>query len=429
MSQHERLISIVGLGYVGLPMAVCFAKRTKVMAFDINPERIEALKKGFDATGEVEKAELENNYLYFTSNAADLQQANFHIVAVPTPIDKANQPNLKPLLAAAKTVGEQLKSGDIVVFESTVYPGVTEDDCVPVLEKYSGLKCGKDFTVGYSPERINPGDKEHSFKKICKVVAGQDQTTLDIVAKVYASVVDAGVYKATSIKVAEAAKVIENTQRDLNIALINELAVIFNKLGIDTQEVLQAAGTKWNFLNFRPGIVGGHCIGVDPYYLTYKANQVGYHPEVILAGRRINDNMAKYIAEQTIKQLINLHGNVRGARIAILGCTFKKDCADIRNSKVFDIYNELTSYGAKVMIHDPLADSKTVKQRYQVDLVSLDDIRQVSAMILAVPHEFYLQQFINHCADRLVDAKLIVDIKGVIDRSQAALSEVNFWRL
>lgn len=386
MSQDRR-ISVVGLGYVGLPVAVAFGKQNQVVAFDINQKRIDELNNHLDVTREIFSEELKTTNLLFTSNPADLKKADFHIVAVPTPIDEANQPDLRPILSASKTVGAQLKKGDIVVYESTVYPGATEEDCVPVLEKYSGLKCGEDFFVGYSPERINPGDKEHTFTKITKIVSGQTLEVLDIVAEVYSSVVTAGVYKASSIKVAEAAKVIENTQRDLNIALVNELAMIFNKLGIDTLSVLEAAGTKWNFLPFRPGLVGGHCIGVDPYYLTHRAIKAGYHPEVILAGRRTNDSMGKFIAEQTIKQIIKLGGNVCNAKIGILGLTFKENCPDIRNTKVIDIINELKEYTPNVLVHDPHADVEEAKKEYGIDLVSFDEMNNLTGLIIAVAHD------------------------------------------
>ena len=343
-----RKIAVVGLGYVGLPVAVAFGRKESVIGFDINKQRIAALQKGHDATGEVTSQELAETKILYTDSIDELRQADFFIVAVPTPVDEARIPDLTPMIKASITVGKALKKGDIVVFESTVYPGATEEDCVPHLERESGLKCGVDFTVGYSPERINPGDKEHTFTKIKKVVSGQDAKTLDIVAAVYESVVTAGVHRASSIKVAEAAKVIENTQRDLNIALMNELAVIFHRMGIDTVDVLEAAGTKWNFLPFRPGLVGGHCIGVDPYYLTHKAQKLGYNAEVILAGRRINDDMGKFVAQEAVKQILQAGLAIKGARVAVLGLTFKEDCPDLRNSKVIDIITELRSFGIDV---------------------------------------------------------------------------------
>ena len=345
LMQHQRKISVVGLGYVGLPVAVAFGKSEQTIGFDINEERLAELRNGHDRTNEVTDQDLAATQILFTSKTAELAQADFHIVAVPTPVDDAHQPDLTPVLKASETVAKALKKGDIVVYESTVYPGVTEEICVPILELISGLVCGVDFTVGYSPERINPGDKEHTFTKIKKVVSGQDQATLDIVADVYGSVVTAGVYKAATIKVAEAAKVIENTQRDLNIALMNELALIFDRMGIDTLDVLEAAGTKWNFLKFKPGLVGGHCIGVDPYYLTHKAEKLGYIPQVILSGRRINDGMGAYIAQQTIKQMIHAGHPIAGSTVTVLGLTFKENCPDLRNSRVIDIIRELQDFG------------------------------------------------------------------------------------
>jgi UDP-N-acetyl-D-glucosamine/UDP-N-acetyl-D-galactosamine dehydrogenase len=353
---HNRIVSVIGLGYVGLPVAVAFGLHQKTIGFDINSQRIKELQSFHDRTGEVTAEELRTANILYTDAIEELRQADFHIVAVPTPVNEANQPDLTPMFKASETVGKALKLGDIVVYESTVYPGVTEDECVPILERVSGLVCGRDFTVGYSPERINPGDKEHTFTKIKKVVSGQDAQTLAIVAAVYESVVTAGVHRASSIKVAEAAKVIENTQRDLNIALMNELAYIFDRMEIDTTDVLEAAGTKWNFLKFRPGLVGGHCIGVDPYYLTHKAEKLGYIPQVILAGRRINDGVGKFIAQRTVKEMIHAGHNILGTTVTVFGLTFKEDCPDLRNSKVIDIIRELEDYGIKVQVHDPLAD-------------------------------------------------------------------------
>ncbi|OGT08271.1 MAG: GDP-mannose dehydrogenase [Gammaproteobacteria bacterium RBG_16_37_9] len=364
-----------------------------------------------------------------TSNPDDLKQADFYIIAVPTPINHAKQPDMSCVLGATETVGKQLKKGDIVVYESTVYPGATEEECMPVLEKFSGLRCGKDFFIGYSPERINPGDKEHSFKNIRKVVAGQNPKVLEIIADVYASVVIAGVYRASSIKVAEAAKVIENTQRDINIALINELAVIFEKMDIDTSDVLAAAGTKWNFLPFKPGLVGGHCIGVDPYYLTYKANVLGLYPEVILSGRKINDNMGKYIAEQTIKKMIKMNKSINGATVAIAGLTFKENCNDIRNTRVVDIIAELRSYHINVLIHDPLADPKEVKHEYGIDLSDWSEIKNVDAMILAVAHKFYLDMPPQNIINKLAKPALLIDVKSVFDREFLKKNKIEFWRL
>ena len=350
---REEKISLVGLGYVGMPIAVAFAKKVDVIGFDVNKEKIELYKNGIDPTKEVGNEVIKNTTVEFTSDEARLREAKFHIVAVPTPVKDDHTPDLTPVESASRTLGRNLTKGSIVVFESTVYPGVTEDICVPILEKESGLKCGVDFKVGYSPERINPGDKVHRLETIIKVVSGQDEETLDIVAKVYELVVEAGVYKAASIKVAEAAKVIENSQRDINIAFMNELSIIFNKMGIDTKAVLEAAGTKWNFLNFSPGLVGGHCIGVDPYYLTYKAEQMGYHSQIILSGRKINDDMGKYVAESTVKKMIKANKQINGAKVAIFGVTFKENCPDVRNTKVVDVIKELEEYGVEVKVVDP----------------------------------------------------------------------------
>lgn len=424
-----RKVSVIGLGYVGLPVAVAFGNKQKVIAFDINRKRIDQLQKGIDHTHEVSAAMLASSGLHFTHDPQDLKQADFHIVAVPTPINLAKQPDLSCLLDASHMLGLQLKKGDIVVYESTVYPGVTEEVCAPVLEKVSGLKCGKDFFVGYSPERINPGDEAHTFTSIQKVVSGQTPEICDIVAAVYGSVVTAGVHKASSIKVAEAAKVIENTQRDLNIALINEISIIFNKLKIDTTEVLEAAGTKWNFLPFKPGLVGGHCIGVDPYYLTHKANMSGVHPEVILAGRRINDNMGKYVAEQTVKHINRLGKPINGARIGILGLTFKENCSDIRNTKVIDIIQELNTFHANVILHDPRVNAEAAKHEYDLDLTSWDDFHNMDAIILAVPHDAFLKHPLVELVSRLNKPKLIVDVKSALDPSQLREHDVHLWRL
>ncbi|MCX7121193.1 MAG: nucleotide sugar dehydrogenase [Gammaproteobacteria bacterium] len=402
----DRKISVIGLGYVGLPVAAAFAKKTPVIAFDINPKRIENLNNKIDVTGEVSTADFENLSITFTIDSSQLKNADFHIVAVPTPIDHFNKPDLSMLLSASEIVGRQLKAGDIVVYESTVYPGATEEECVPVLERFSGLVCGRDFYVGYSPERINPGDKEHTFTKIKKIVSAQNVLILDIVAAVYGFVVEAGVYRASSIKVAEAAKVIENAQRDINIAFVNELSKIFHLMNIDTTEVLDAAATKWNFAKYTPGLVGGHCIGVDPFYLTYKAQQLGYHPEVLLAGRRINDGMAKYVAQQSIKQLIRAEKLVRRARILILGLTFKENCPDIRNSKVFDLIRELEEFEVDIKLHDPIAAKAEVMQREKHQLCDWDKIKleKFDMIVLAVPHDFYLKnKFPDH--DLLIDVK------------------------
>ena len=425
----QRIVSVIGLGYVGLPVAVAFGLKYETIGFDINSQRISELKSGYDRTGEVETDELKATKIIFTDQINVLSKADFHIVAVPTPVSSANQPDLTPMLKASETVGMALSKGDIVVYESTVYPGVTEEECVPILEKFSGLVCGKDFTVGYSPERINPGDREHTFTKIKKVVSGQDERTLEIVAEVYESVVVAGVHRASSIKVAEAAKVIENTQRDLNIALMNELALIFDKLGIDTNDVLEAAGTKWNFLKFKPGLVGGHCIGVDPYYLTHKAEKIGYIPQVILAGRRINDGMSKFIAQRTVKEMIHAGHNVLGATVTVLGLTFKENCPDLRNSKVIDIIRELEDYGITVQVCDPLADPAEALHEYGVTLCPFASLKSCDALILAVAHLEFNNLSIDTLRHMMNEAPLVIDVKGIYDRTIMELNNFRFWRL
>ncbi len=425
---HNRKIAVIGLGYVGLPVAVAFAKKQKTIAFDINKTRVIELQSGQDHTGEVMSKDLTQGDFLFTHDSEHLKQADFFIVAVPTPIDEANQPDLKPLISASKTVAPHLKKGDIVVYESTVYPGTTEEDCVPILEQYSGLKCGVDFFVGYSPERINPGDKEHTFTKIRKIVSGQTPEVLEVVASVYASVVEAGVYKASSIKVAEAAKVIENTQRDLNIAFVNELAMIFHRLDIDTKEVLAAAGTKWNFLPFRPGLVGGHCIGVDPYYLTHKAEEVGYHPQVILAGRRVNDNMGAYIAQETVKLLSKNGICLQDAKVGILGLTFKENCPDVRNTKVVDIVHELQEYGMQPLIHDPRAEKSEALREYGLTLSDLNTFKNLDTIVLAVAHQEYLAFTSQDFAAMFkTEVKIIIDVKSVLNQDDFATYIL--WRL
>lgn len=426
---HNRTVSIIGLGYVGLPVAVAFGLRQRTVGFDINDTRIGELKQGYDRTGEVTSAELIKADILFTASIDELRLADFHIVAVPTPIDNANQPNLSPMLKASETVGKALKQGDIVVYESTVYPGVTEEECIPILEHISGMTNGIDFTVGYSPERINPGDKEHTFTKIRKVVSGQDAETLEIVAKVYESVVTAGVHRAPSIKVAEAAKVIENTQRDLNIALMNELALIFDRMGIDTNDVLEAAGTKWNFLPFKPGLVGGHCIGVDPYYLTHKAEKMGYIPQVILAGRRINDGMGKFIAQRTVKEMIHAGHNILGATVTVLGLTFKEDCPDLRNSKVLDIIRELEDYGIQVQTSDPLADNVEAQREYGIRLTPYDHLQPAAAVVLAVAHHQYREMTIADLGRLMTNAPVLVDVKGIFDHAVLVQAGIRTWRL
>lgn len=429
MTTHNRTISVIGLGYVGLPVVVAFGKVKRTIGFDISSSRIRELHDRIDHTGEVLPEDLEVANILFTDRIEDLRLADFHIVAVPTPVDSANQPDLSPVLKASETVGRALKKGDIVVYESTVYPGVTEEECVPVLERVSGLSCGTDFTVGYSPERINPGDKAHTFTKIKKVVAGQDSATLEIVAQVYESVVTAGVHRAPTIKSAEAAKVIENTQRDLNIALMNELAIIFDRLGIDTNDVLEAAGTKWNFIPFRPGLVGGHCVGVDPYYLTHKAEKIGYIPQVILAGRRINDGMGKFVAQRTVKEMIHAGHNVLGATVTVLGLTFKEDCPDLRNSKVIDIITELRDYGVEVQVCDPLADPTEAMEEYGVSLVPFENLKKSDAVVVAVAHRKFCELSVSCLKAQMNGSPLLVDVKGIYDPSVVVEAGMRFWRL
>jgi UDP-N-acetyl-D-galactosamine dehydrogenase len=425
-----RTIAVVGLGYVGLPIAVAFGKQAPVIGFDINKAKIDELRKGIDRTGEVSRRDLKKSRVRYTSEPTDLKTADFIIVAVPTPINEALQPDLTALQKASELIGSNLSPGTIVVFESTVYPGATEEVCLPILEKSSGLKCGLDFKIGYSPERINPGDKEHTLEKIVKVVAAQDEESLDIVARTYGSVVRAGIHRASSIKVAEAAKVIENTQRDLNIALMNELALIFHRLGVDTKSVLEAAGTKWNFLKFSPGLVGGHCIGVDPYYLTTKAESVGYHPEVILAGRRINNSMGKFVAEHTMKLLSQLERPVGDLKVAVLGLTFKENVPDLRNSRVPDIVNELKEYGLQVMVHDPLAEPEEAVAEYGLRLLPWERIRQVDGIVLAVPHRHYIQMDLQELLKPLRRQRnsAVVDVKGVLDPHMLP-GTIKYWRL
>ena len=425
-----RHIAVVGLGYVGLPIAVAFGKRAPVIGFDINKAKIEELRKGIDRTGEVSRQDLKKSQVRYTSEPTDLKTADFIIVAVPTPINEALQPDLTALQRASELIGSNLSPGTIIVYESTVYPGATEEVCLPILEKASGLKCGLDFKIAYSPERINPGDKEHTLEKIVKVVSAQDDESLEVVARTYGLVVRAGIHRASSIKVAEAAKVIENTQRDLNIALMNELALIFHRLGVDTKSVLEAAGTKWNFLKFSPGLVGGHCIGVDPYYLTTKAESVGYHPEVILAGRRINNSMGKFVAEHTMKLLSQLERPISDLKVAVLGLTFKENVPDLRNSRVPDIVNELKEYGLHVMVHDPLAEPEEAVAEYGLRLLPWERIRQVDAIVLAVPHRQYLQTDLQELLKPLRRQRnsVVVDVKGVLD-PHVLPGSIKYWRL
>ena len=426
----EEKISLVGLGYVGMPIAVAFAKKVKVVGFDLNAKKIEAYKSGIDPTNEVGDKEIKNSTVEFTSDETKLKEAKFHIVAVPTPVNTDKTPDLTPVIGASQIVGRNLTKGSYVVYESTVYPGVTEDVCIPILEKESGLKCGIDFKIGYSPERINPGDKVHRLENIKKIVSGCDEESLDIIAKVYELVIEVGVHRASSIKVAEAAKVVENSQRDINIAFMNELAMAFDKMGIDTNEVVDAMNTKWNALGFRPGLVGGHCIGVDPYYLTYKAEMLGYHSQVILSGRRINDDMGKYVAENCVKNLIKAEKSVKNAKVAILGFTFKENCPDTRNSKVADILNELREYGIEPVIADPEADSQEAKQLYGVEFVDLSEIKDMDAVILAVAHDAFAKFTMQDIDAMFGDGKkVLLDIKGVLDRKAYENAGYNYWRL
>lgn len=426
----EEKISLVGLGYVGTPIAVAFAKKAKVVGFDVNAKKIELYKAGIDPTNEVGADALKATTVEFTADETKLREAKFHVVAVPTPIRDDRAPDLAPIESASRVLGRNLTPGSVVVYESTVYPGVTEEICAPILERESGLRCGVDFKIGYSPERINPGDKERRLETIVKIVSGMDAPTLELVAKVYELVVEAGVYRAESIKVAEAAKVIENCQRDINIAFMNELSIIFHRIGVDTKEVLAAAGTKWNFLKFVPGLVGGHCIGVDPYYLTYKAEQVGYRSQVILAGRRINDDMGRYVAENVVKNLIKADKTVKGARVAILGFTFKENCPDARNTKVFDVVRELREYGIEPIVADPVADAEEARALYGVEFVDLSEVRGMDAVVLAVAHREFsgltepeIARFFGS------GVRSLFDLKGTLDKAEYERAGYFYWRL
>lgn len=432
LENREEKLALVGLGYVGMPIAVAFSKKVDVIGFDCNQEKIEKYKAGIDPTREVGDKAIQECTVDFTSDPKRLSEAKFIIVAVPTPVYDDHTPDLTPVEGASRYVGQNLTKGTIVVFESTVYPGVTEETCVPIIEKESGLKCGTDWKIGYSPERINPGDKEHRLNTIRKIVSGMDEETLNTVADVYSLVVEAGVYKAESIQIAEAAKVIENSQRDINIAFMNELSIIFHKMGIDTQAVLKAAGTKWNFLNFQPGLVGGHCIGVDPYYLTYRAEQYGYHSQVILAGRRINDDMGKYCAENLVKLLIRNDIPVKNAKVAILGFTFKENCPDTRNTKVIDIYKELGEYGITPVLVDPQADPKDAKALYGVKLGTMDELKNLDAVMIAVKHKEYTlltKEQIASFYNPSHKVKVISDLKGILNKDEYASPEWDYWRL
>jgi len=427
-----KVVAVVGLGYVGLPLALAFGRVMPTIGFEISQEKVKAYREGYDPTGEMD-GELFSRaeQLSYTTDATKIAKADFIVVAVPTPVDEGHKPDLTPVIRATETVGRNLKKGAIVVFESTVYPGVTEEVCVPILERESGLKCGENgFKVGYSPERVNPGDKVHTLERIVKVVSGQDAETLEMVATLYERVIEAGVHRASTIKVAEAAKVIENTQRDLNIALINELSIIFDKMDIDTLDVLEAAGSKWNFLPFRPGLVGGHCIGVDPYYLTHKAEILGYHPQVILAGRRINDGMSAYVAQQTVKQLIKSGACIMGSKVIVLGLTFKEDCPDLRNSKVADVVRELEEYGCIVSVHDPLAERVEARHEYGINLTEWDDLPAVAdGVVLAVGHDGYLSKSIDDLLASLKSGGVVIDVKSALDRNEVTDAGYTLWRL
>jgi UDP-N-acetyl-D-glucosamine/UDP-N-acetyl-D-galactosamine dehydrogenase len=430
ITQKETIVAVVGLGYVGLPLAVEFGKKYRTIGYDLAEGKIASYKNYCDPTGEVSSEDMRAAvFLECTTDPSRLASADFVIVAVPTPVDEAHIPDFTPLIGSSTTVGKHMKRGVTVVYESTVYPGATEEVCIPLLEEHSGMKWMQDFHVGYSPERVNPGDKERTITKIVKVVSGDDDATLKAVGDLYESVIVAGVHRASSIKVAEAAKVIENTQRDLNIALMNELAIIFDKMGIDTLEVLQAAGTKWNFLPFRPGLVGGHCIGVDPYYLTHKAEMLGYHPQVILAGRRINDGMASYVAQQTIKQLIQCGVNIKDANVVVLGLTFKENCPDLRNSRVADLVHELQEYGCEVTVHDPIADTAEAMHEYGIKLLCWDELPKANAMVAAVSHREYLDMSLAKLLEKLYSAGVFVDVKSTYAVEDIVEAGYKVWRL
>jgi UDP-N-acetyl-D-galactosamine dehydrogenase len=424
------LIAVVGLGYVGFPLAVEFGKVRETIGFDLSDEKVDSYKRFIDPTGELSSGDIRSaEKLTVTTDPGLIAQAGYIIIAVPTPIDVARRPDFQSLINASRIVGRHMKKGAIIVYESTVYPGATEEVCIPVLEEYSGLKWKQDFHIGYSPERINPGDKEHTLTRITKVVSGDDEDTLNKVADLYASIITAGIYRASTIEVAEAAKVIENTQRDLNIALMNELTIIFNKAGIDTTEVLEAAGTKWNFLPFRPGLVGGHCIGVDPYYLTHMADMLGYHPQVILSGRRINDGMGEYIAAQTVKQMINNGTPVKGSKVDVLGFTFKENVPDLRNSKVIDVINELKSFGVDVYVHDPLVQPEDARHEYGIELIPWEDLPRADAIVMAVPHREYLERPVSDYLPKIQKNGCFIDVKAQLDKEELEAAGLRVWRL
>lgn len=428
LNKQER-ISVIGLGYVGFPLLIELAKKYNVIGFDTNKEKIEAYKNGIDVTNEVGNEETKKTKAYLSSEEESLSKSRFHIVSVPTPINDDKTPNLIPIIAASKTIGRNLTKGSIVVYESTVYPGTTEEVCIPVLEEYSGLKFGIDFEVGYSPERINPGDKTNTITNITKVVSGSSNEALETIYNVYNGIITAGIHKATSIKVAEAAKVIENAQRDINIAFMNELSIVFNQMNIDTKEVLEAAGTKWNFLKFQPGLVGGHCIGVDPYYFTYKAEQLGYKSQIISAGRKVNDEMGKFVANNIVKQIILSDQKVKGSKVAIFGFTFKENVADVRNTKILDIINELKEFGIEVLIYDPIADEKDVEYQYGIKLVSINDLTDLSAIVYAVPHEVFEKFSINDFNQMYREKKVFIDVKGFYSRKTFEEKNYTYWSL
>ena len=430
MLKNDFKIAVIGLGYVGMPLAIAFSKKVDVIGFDVNKEKINKYINGIDVTNEVGNDSLKESKVEFTYNEEKLKEAKFYIVAVPTPINGDKTPDLRPVIGASEIVGRNLKRGSIVVFESTVYPGVTEEICAPILERESGLKCGEDFKIGYSPERINPGDKVNTLEKIVKIVSGMDEESLDIIAKTYEMIIEAGVYRAESIKVAEAAKVIENSQRDVNIAFVNELSMIFNKMGINTKAVLDAAATKWNFIRFNPGLVGGHCIGVDPYYLTYKGEQLGYSSQIIASGRRINDGMGKFIADETIKQMIKSNKGINGARIGILGITFKENCTDVRNTKIIDIINELREYSANCIVVDYMANKEEVRERYNIELVDFNELKDLDCLILAVAHDDYKRLDLNKIKELYSDEnKVLIDIKSLINKAEAEEQGFVYWSL
>ena len=433
IKKGEEKIAVIGLGYVGLPLAVSFSKHVKVIGFDIDSTKIEKYKTGIDVTKEIGDEELQKSDVHFSYDEEDLKTCKFYIVSVPTPVNSNKIPDLAPVIGASKTIGRNLQKGSIVIYESTVYPGVTEDICIPILEEESGLKCGEDFKIGYSPERINPGDKVNTLENIVKIVSGMDEDSLEIIAQTYEIIIRAGVYRAESIKVAEAAKVIENSQRDINIAFMNELAMVFNEMDIDTNAVLKAAGTKWNFLNFKPGLVGGHCISIDPYYFIYKAEELGYHSQIILSGRKINDGMGKYVAENIIKKLVKEKRNLNEVKVVIFGLAFKEDCPDVRNSKVFEVINELKEYNIEVIIVDPLVDAKEVLSEFGIKISKIDEVTDIDAIVMAVPHQefkkFDMNEMSSYYKKGIDKSKILIDIKSVFNKQEAFKKGFIYWNL